>query len=354
MEKTKQYLPKEVLTYISFSHREKIKIKKILEKYSVVNEEYVNTSHKSLMIMMGGSFVHELINFYNKDVLLNASICKGIKDNSINNDKIRYYLELFYTKLVTCWEYLFSYMNEYLQTDLVPNEQVKKELIENHMYEFIPIKNDEYIEMKKIPYPSDKQKQIREELRKKLIVLTPDKLRQRISKIYEESELIGNIFECYSDNLVTEAKHIRNLIMHSDSLQKNFSFGINDLFHDTAICSRETDYIPKLISQIDGNILMLRKALLYFKEMVIDDNIPNHIENTGKKFKTYDYRCDICNGLYIVPDILEEYFEKYVSCPKCKNKKFNNISETQVSELFYGTRVSNLIEEWEAECIKFM
>lgn len=350
MKKNRERSPQKGLKFISFTYIERIKIHKILKRFYIVNEEYVKTRHKSLMIAVGSGFVYELINFYNTDVSLNASICKSIRYNSKNDEKLIYYLELFYTKLVTCWEYLFSYMNEYLKTDLMPNEQVKKELIENQMYEHIPIQHDEYIEIKKILYPSDKQKQIREELRKKLIVLTPDKLKQKIRKTYEESELINGIFECYSDNLVIEAKHIRNLIVHSDSLQKNFSFGINDLFNDIAICSRDTDYFPKLISQIDDNMFMLKKAILLFKEMVINDKIPNHIENAGKKFKTYDYKCDVCECECIVPDMLKEYFEKYVTCGKCGNKKFSKISETLVSELFYGERVSNLLnmeEYWD-------
>jgi len=146
-----------------------------------------------------------------------------------------------------------------------------------------------------------------------LIVLTPDKLKWKIGETYEESELISDIFECYSDNLVTEAKHIRSLIVHSDSLQKNYSFGVNGLFHDIAICSRCKDYFPKLISRIDDNMFMMKKALLLFEEMVINDKIPNHIENAGEKFKIYDYKCDVCDSKYIVPDMLEEYFEKYVA-----------------------------------------
>lgn len=344
MKKTREQPPKKGLKFISFTYIERIKIHKILKRFYIVNEEYVKTRHKSLMIVVGSDFVHELTNFYNTDVSLNASICRSIRYNSADDEKLKYYLELFYTKLVTCWEYLFSYMNEYLKTELMPNEQLKKELIENQMYEHIPIQHNEYIEIKKIPYPSDIQKQIRQSLRKELIVLTPDKLKQKIRAIYEESELINSIFECYSDNLVTEAKHIRNLIVHSDSLQKNFSFGVNDLFNDISICSRDTDYFPKLISKIDDNMSMLKKAILLFKEMVVNDKIPNHIENAGKKFKTYDYKCDVCDREYIVPDMLEEYFEKYVTCKKCKNKKFIKVSETQVSELFYGTLVSNFIE----------
>lgn len=323
MKKTKHWSLKGGLKYISFTYRERITIQKILKRFYIVNEEYVNTKYKSSLILMGSAFVYELINFYNKNVSLNAGICKSIKYNSTNNEKLKYYLELFYTKLVICWEYLFSYINEYLKTGLMPNKQVKEELIANQMGES----------------PG-----------KKLIVLTPDKLKRKIGEIYEESELINDIFECYSDNLVTEARYIRNLIVHSDSLQKNFSFGVNDIFHDVAICSRDTDYFPKLISRIDDNMFMLKKALLLFREMVINDKIPNHIENAGKKFKTYDYKCGVCDSEYTVPDMLEEYFKKYVTCTQCKNKKFSKISENQVSELFYGTLVNNLLNKWEKDC----
>ena len=171
------------------------------------------------------------------------------KYRKTSKEKLSYYLEIFYTKLVTCWEYLFVYINEYLQTGLLPNEQVKVELIESNMYEQIHIQHEEYIEIKRVPYNEEKQKLIRKNLRKSLVVLSPNALKSKINEMYEESELIKNIFECYSDEMVIDAKHIRNRIIHSDSIQKNYSFGINQVFGGTAICGRSGEFYDEMVNR---------------------------------------------------------------------------------------------------------
>lgn len=334
----------DVLQYIVFSRKEKNSIRRKVREYEIINSGHINTVHKSMLILLGADFVLNLTRFFNQDVLLNACICKSIGKTS--KEKLSYYLEIFYTKLVTCWEYLFVYINEYLQTGLLPNEQVKVELIESNMYEQIHIQHEEYIEIKRVPYNEEKQKIIRKNLRKSLVVLSPNALKSKINEMYEESELIKNIFECYSDEMVIDAKHIRNRIIHSDSIQKNYSFGINQVFGGTAICGRSGEFYDEMVNKIDGNIKLLRKAILLFKEMVYEDKLPNHIENKGRKYIVYDYVCQECKETEVIPDMLDEFFVEFGKCPKCGCEVFSEKKEFQVSELFYGTRVSDLLKNF--------
>lgn len=328
------------LEYITFSTKERKNIQKKSAEYRIIREKYINTNHKSMLAIMSAGLVDELIRFYNRDVVLNACICKCLSEK--NEEKLGYYLEIYITKLMTCWEYLFTYMNHCLQTELVPNEQVKKELIESKMYDYVYIQHEQYIEIKKVPFEEKRQKEIYNRLKKELIVLTPWSLKKKISEIYEESELITQIFECYSDELVADSKHIRNTIVHSDSIQKSFSFGMNEILGGVAIRGRDKGFYKNILNKIDTNMLLLRKAILLLKKMLCEDKIPNHIENAGKKHIVYDYICKRCKKIYTIPETYEKYFLQ-IGCLKCGNKEFHERKEFAVSELYYGGLMGEIL-----------
>ena len=335
----------DVFQHITFSRRERTSIMKDINKYQIDIPDYINTEHKSIAIVLGADFVSNLSNFFNNDVLLNACICKHTERTY--KKKLSYYLEIFYTKLMTCWEYLFVYLNEYLKTGLFPNEQTKNDYIERQMYEQVMIQYEDHFKIQRIPHSAEEQMRLRKELKKELVVLSnPNVLKQRINSMYEESEIINNIFSCYSDEIVIDAKHIRNLILHSDSIQKNYSLGIDDLFGGIAIRTRDVGFYDKLVNKIDDNIKLLRKALLLFKELVYEDKVPNHIENSGIRYIVYDYVCKMCKETIVVPDRLEDVVLEGYRCPKCGYKEFSKKQQAfQVSEVFYGTQVGNLLEE---------
>jgi len=213
------------------------------------------------------------------------------------------------------------------------------------MYEPKMIQHKEYLEIKYIPYDEEKQKEIRKKLKKSLVVLKPDTLKPKLEEMYEESNILKDIFECYSNVLVKDAKRIRNTILHSDSIQKNYSFGLNDPFAGTTICGRDRDFYEDMVDKIDGNIRLLRNAILLFREMVIEDKIPNRKENAGKIYIVFDFKCKKCGKTCTVPDLLEEYIEKYGICEECGEKQFIDKKKFQVSELYYGTLLSKFLSE---------
>lgn len=337
------YKKEDMLQMVTFSKKERREIRKKMKEYQIEIDDYINTIHKSMMIMLGADLASNLISFFNQDILLNACICKSIGNGK--EKKLSYYLEIFYTKLATGWEYLLVYMNEILQTGLIPNEQVKRELIESSMYEQVMIRHDGYVEIKNIPYDEEKQKEIRKELKKSYVVLEALELKKRIGEMYEESELIKSIFDYYSDEVVKDSKYIRNAIIHSDSIQKSYSFGVDKVFGRTAICSRDIDCYKEMVEKIDRNIVLLRKAILLFWEIVREDKIPNHIENAGIVYTVFDHICSKCGEVSIVPDMFEECFERFERCRVCGEKAFKEKKKYQVSELYYGTLVSNYISK---------
>lgn len=340
---TKVYKKEDMLQMVTFSKKERSVIRKKMKEYQIEMDDYINTMHKSMMIMLGADLASNLIAFFNQDILLNACICKSIGNGK--EKKLSYYLEIFYTKLATGWEYLFVYMNEILQTGLIPNEQVKRQLIESSMYEQVMIQHDGHVEIKYIPYDEEKQQEIRRELKKSYVVLAPWELKKRIGEMYEESELIKSIFDYYSDELVKDSKYIRNAIIHSDSIQKSYSFGVDKVFGGTAICSRNIDYYKEMVEKIDRNIVLLRKAILLFWEIVREDKIPNRIENAGRVYTVFDHICSKCGEVSIVPDRFEECFERFEKCRVCGEKEFNEKKKYQVSELYYGTLLSNYLSK---------
>ena len=51
---------------------------KKMKEYQIEMDDYINTMHKSMMIMLGADLTSNLIAFFNQDILLNACICKSI------------------------------------------------------------------------------------------------------------------------------------------------------------------------------------------------------------------------------------------------------------------------------------
>lgn len=154
-------LMKNVLDYFSFNILTKIKVKKELHKYEITIPKTINTKYKSMVLLYGCTFLNDIINYYNEELALTAGICTSLHFSSKTERKICYHLENFYFRLMSCWDYIFIGLNEYLQTELIASRDIKEKIIEENLSLNIPIQYEEgYFRVFKIPLSEDKRKEI--------------------------------------------------------------------------------------------------------------------------------------------------------------------------------------------------
>lgn len=340
---------KNSFDYFSLDYFTKIKIRKKINEYVVVKPKAAGTKYKSMLVWYGYGFLDDIINYYNQDLTLTASICTSIKYGKKTEKKICYHLDSFYFRLISCWDYIFIGLNEYLQTELISSRDIKEKIIEKNCFynEFTPHESGG-TQVNKIPYPEEDQEEIKKELKKELIVLTPSKLKSVIEKKYEVNDTIKQIFEIYDCNkALQEAKTIRNTIIHSDSLSKGFNFGVDDIFMSQVISSKQIEDTSKKIDLVEMNMEALKKAIELYQKMIIFDLFPNRIKDKEKEFYVQLFKCNDCETDYVFPSDYIETLSVDPICLKCgcDSKKFEYVETAKVSQPYYDQTFLTFTED---------
>lgn len=338
---------KNVFDYFSFNTITKIKVRKELYKYRINIPKTINTKYKSMCLLYGCTFLNDTINYYNEELALTAGICTSLHYSKKNDRKICYHLENFYFRLMSCWDYIFIGLNEYLQTELIANRDIKEKIIEENLSLNIPIQHNEgYIQICKISLSEEEKKETEKKLKKELKVLTPSNLKIAIEKKYEMNEYITKIFEIYNiEQVVQQAKVIRNTIIHSDSLTKDFNFAASDIFGGQVISSKEDDDTIKKIDLVSKNMVVLKKAIDLLNEMITLDLFPNRIEDKSKQFFVQCYKCKECKKEYLYPSDYIETLKHNPFCTFCDSDNTEYMETAKVSQPYYDNVVIKFIED---------
>ncbi|MGN7358521.1 hypothetical protein ACTHPF_13160 [Paenibacillus sp. SAF-054] len=329
---------KNSLSYVTFNWMDKIKIRRNLKKYNFIITNTVDTKYKSINLMYGCTFLHDIKKYYNIDLALTASICNSLPLNRKTEKKICYHLENFYFRLIACWDYIFIALNEYLHTELISSWDIKQKIIEgNSTISFPSINEEGYIQILKLPLPEEERKDIEKKLNKELKVLTPKNLKDAISKKYEMTIHIKQIFELYdAEKALQQAKSIRNSIIHSDSLTKDFNFDVSDLFKSQVISSKNINDIASIIDLVLPNMEILKKAISLLNEMITLDIFPNRIENSSEEYFIQLVKCKECEKEYIYTADFVETLDHNPYCLFCNSEKNTELIEkVKVSEPYY-------------------
>lgn len=340
-------LMKNVLNYFAFNISTKLKAKKKIKQYGIITPKNINTKYKSMYLLCGYTFLNDIINYYNEELALTACICTSLHYSSKTEKKICYHLENFYFRLISCWDYIFIGLNEYLQTELIASRDIKEKIIEENLSLNIPVENEEgYFQIYKIPLSEDERKEKEKKLKKELTVLTPSNLKIAIRNKYEMNEYITKIFEIYNtEQVVQQAKVIRNTIIHSDSLAKNFNFTVSDIFGGQVISSKEFDDTIKKIGLVSINMEMLKKAINLLNEMITLDLFPNRIEDKSKQYFVQMYTCKDCKKEYVYPSDYIETLTSNPFCSFCDSDNTEYVETEKVSQPYYEQVLIKFIED---------
>lgn len=336
----------KTFNYFSFSLYTKLKIKRTIQKYTFIKTTQKQTKYLSMLTFYGYTFLDDIINYYNNDLALTASICSSIKLDSKTESKICYHLENFFFRLISCWDYIFIGLNEYLKTGLIASSNIKQKIIEENYYLTVPTLTEEgFTKIYKIPLSKEKKESIKKDLNQKLSVLTPLKLKEAINKKYEINSYIEEIFKLFNTEFVQQAKTIKNTIIHSDSLNNNFNFTVSDIFKDQAISSRRYYTTKEMVALISINMELLKRAISQLNEMITLDHFPNRIEDKSKQYSIQLFKCRDCNKEYIYP---ADYIEKYCGeayCFSCDTNNMEYIETAKVSQPYYEQIKISFLED---------
>ncbi|WP_339249096.1 hypothetical protein [Paenibacillus sp. FSL P2-0136] len=337
----------KTIGYYSFNTITKVKIKKAMKEYSIVIPNSIYTKYKSMLAIYGLSFLNEVVNYYNNDLALTASICTSLPLNEKTEKKICFHLEHYFFRLIACWDYTFIALNEFLHTELISSKDIKQKIIEENFFVSIPVKKEGgYIEILRFPVSEEEKKEVEKKLKKELTVLTPVNLKVAINKKYEMTDHIRQIFELYNnEDAIQQAKTIRNSIVHSDSLTKKFSFEVSDLFKGQVISSKTISDTRNKIDLIFSSMEILKRAITLLKEMIILDLFPNRIENQLKEYYLHLIKCEKCNEENIIMADFVETLDHNPVCLHCNSENTKLIEKVKVSEPFYEQILMKFIED---------
>lgn len=338
---------KDTLNYFTFNILTKLKVRKKIQDYAIVIPKTISTKYKSMFLLYGCTFLNDIINYYNDELALTASICTSLHYSRKTEKKICYHLENFYFRLISCWDCIFIGLNEYLHTELIASRDIKEKIIEKNFSLNIPIQHEEgYIKVHKIPLSEEKRKEIEKRLKKELTVLTPSNLKIAIENKYEMNDYIKQIFEIYNnEQVVQQAKAIRNTIIHSDSLAKNFNFAVSDIFKGQVISSKQLDDTIKKIDLISINMEMLKKAIKLLNEMITLDLFPNRIEDKSKQYFIQLFKCKECRKEYVYPSDYIETLALNPFCSFCYSENTEYVETAKVSQPYYEQVLIKFIED---------
>lgn len=335
----------------NFDYLMRIKIKGLIGKYIVEfeDDEEKGNGLVSMQCIYAYPLIEQLRIYYNNELAVCAAVSKVICNSKRKNKRVKaFHLENTFTRIISMWDYIFGVINEYLQLELIADQQLKEQIIEESIVYKIPVYyNDGMYSLDKIPMEEEKQKEIRKKLNKELKVISPKILIDTYRSKYTECKYIDDIYKLYNEESIKQLKKVRNQVIHRSTLGADFNLIVSDIFNAQALSGNtwSSEDINQFVFLIDDNMKIIGLALTHLYNFVSFDYYPNRIENINKEYNLYYAKCQACNEIICYPEEIIKISTDDLMCTKCSSFEITIERKVKVNEPVYEMRLINYIED---------
>ncbi len=334
-----------------FNYLVKSKIKGQVGRYLIDfhNDNEKSDGFISMQCLYAYPLVKQLLTYYNNELAMCAAVSKVICNSNKKTKKVKaFHLENTLTRIISIWDYIFVVLNEYLQLELIADQQLKEQIIEESIVYKMPIYYEDGIfSLNRIPMDEEKQKEIRKKLSKELKVISPKILFETINSKYAKCKSIDDIFQLYNEDCIKQLKKIRNQVVHRSTLGADFDLVISDTFNAQALSSdiwTDEDFSEFTIL-IDNNMKIVGLALTQLYNFIRFDYFPNRIENKEKEYYLYYVKCKKCNEINYFPEEIMKISSEGLMCTKCSSFDITVQRKVKVNEPVYEMKLINYIDK---------
>lgn len=209
----------------------------VLKEAEKIHEEYKRvflTDKKSDRCgsLLGFAFYPLLIEaelYYNGELLNSYAIFKSMYNNKIKYRICAYYFENLIFRIISFWEYIYQFINQYLFLQLY-DYKAKSIIIEKACYNirFVPHERGTRVEYDL--KPEREQKEIKKQLNKQIRLINQGNIVSSVYKMYEVKGNIKKLMDLISNNNIELIKEIRNQIIHQRPAGASFSTNFDAMF----------------------------------------------------------------------------------------------------------------------------
>lgn len=323
--------------------------RKVIKKAEKISKEYVfdfmvkskENRFCDLIAVFSSPLLKELEMYYNGEIVSTLAFVKALKSYNKDRRILSYHLENLLLRMISIWEYIFQFLNQYLKLYLV-DFRSKEKIIWRHCHEprFVNIGSVTKIEWDE--KPQNEQKVIRKELQKKLRNINQSNLIKAIKSRYEVSGRLEKLLNIIEQNGNDKLKEIRNQVTHQRPVGANFTVEFSDMFFDHVISINNQGWfkISEVMEEINHNILAIRESIQIIHKIIHLDEFPNTIENSGKKYYLKQAECMNCKEKFVLPSELfgeDDGNSDKILCPNCWEPGCEVLIELPTSEINFGT-----------------
>lgn len=325
--------------------------KNVLERAEIIHKNYYRdffTNKKaenapSVMLFTGYPLMIETEKYYNGELLSTYALFKSMREFNMNYRVTAYYFENLIFRIISFWEYLYQFLNMHFQLKLYDDRAMKRIIdISGYTPKFIPEGRGHRLEL--VPKPREEQKKIRKSLQQRLGKINKYNIICYIAGIYEVTGNLEKLLGIIANNNVEIIKKVRNEIIHQRPGGASFTVNFDDFTNDYTVSINNNGWIEFDIYDMDIERCMkfISDAIQSIHEIVMLNEYPNKIENTGKEYFVKRIKCSSCNGEFLAPSLLlgdNDEFVEAITCPLCGKLGGEVISTVRITEVDYGTKL---------------
>lgn len=325
----KLYRPNLIILFECIRIEKKLKKKFETTRYEEKYNGLTSLFHYPLLL--------ETEEYYNKTLVCSYAIFKSYYNKHTSYALTAYHFENLVFRIISFWEYLYHFLNHYLELELY-DYKAREKFINNCYHTPKLIKENGINKLIFEPKSIDEQKKIKKELKKKLKYINKQNILSEIKSNYEVKGNFEKLLDLIENNKITELKDIRNQIIHQRPASAKWSIEFSDLFNGYSIGSNNNGWVnfKENLHTIEFCMNKAAEAIQYIHDIVCNNEYPNTIKNSGKEFYLKTVECNNCKKCFNLPEEAigeNNKFIEVIICPYCKEMGCKVIQRGKTTEV---------------------